>query len=80
MSSFNEYYQKNIAKQLRRYRLKYNLTQEKLSEILGKNIKYIGHIERCERQISNKTLMEIFEILRIQPKDFYNFDNYYSWK
>lgn len=53
MSSFEDYYYKNIAEQIRKYRLKNGLTQEELSDMLSKNLKYIGHIERCERKISN---------------------------
>ena len=50
MSSFEDYYYKNIAEQIRKYRLKNGLTQEELSDMLSKNLKYIGHIERCERK------------------------------
>ena len=62
MSSFEDYFYKNIAKQVRKYRLERGYTQEKLSEILSKNLKYIGHIERCERKISNTMLIKLLEI------------------
>ena len=42
MSSFEDYYYKNIAEQIRKYRLKNGLTQEELSDMLSKNLKYIG--------------------------------------
>ncbi len=79
MSSFEEYFYKNIAKQVRKYRLEKGYTQEQLSEILCKNLKYIGHIERCERKISNKMIIELLNILKIQTKEFYSFDEPYTW-
>ncbi len=79
MSSFEEYYKQNIGKQVRKYRLLNNLTQEKLSEILDKNSKYIGHIERGEREISTKSVVKLLQILKIQPHEFYFFDNKYKF-
>ena len=75
MSSFEDYYYKNVAKKIRFYRENNSLTQEELSDIIGKNIKYIGHIERCERYISNKMLIKLIEYFKIQPEDFFKFDD-----
>lgn len=80
MSSFENYFYENIAKKVKKYRLEHGLTQEELSEMLSKNIKYIGHIERCERQISNKAIIEFLDLLKIQPSEFYSFPNNYNWK
>ena len=79
MSTFNEYMQNNIALKIRKLRISRGYTQEELSYLLNKNMKYIGHIERCERQISNIGLCEIMEFFKIQPKDFYSFDKNYEW-
>ena len=79
MSSFKKYFYKNIAKQVRKKKKKKGYTQEQLSEILCKNLKYIGHIERCERKISNKMIIELLNILKIQTKEFYSFDEPYTW-
>lgn len=79
MSSFEDYFYKNIAKQVRKYRLERGYTQEKLSEILSKNLKYIGHIERCERKISNTMLIKLLDILKVQPVEFYSFNEQYKW-
>ncbi len=73
MSSFEQYFYKNVGKQLRYYRQLRGFTQEKLSEILGMNDKYIGHVERCERKISTKMLIQIMEFFQIKPRDFFNF-------
>lgn len=80
MSNFEDYFDTNIAKQVRKFRLIADLTQEELSLLLNKNIKYIGHIERGERKISRKGQMEIMDFLKIQPSDFYNFDDEYIWE
>lgn len=76
MSSFEKYFYKNIGAKIRFYREKYGLSQEDLSSILGKNIKYIGHIERCERYISNKMLIKLLELWKLQPEEFYKFPPY----
>lgn len=72
MSSFEEYYYRNIGKQIRKYRVERNISQEQLSEMLYKNLKYIGHIERCERKISNKVLIKILDMWEIQPSEIFS--------
>ena len=76
MSSFQEYYYKNVGNRIRMLRIQHGLTQEQLSELLLKNDKYIGHIERCERKISQKILIQILELFKISPSDFFNFEKY----
>lgn len=80
MSSYEDYYFRNIATQIRKYRIEKKLSQEQLSEMLGKNLKYIGHVERCERQISNKILIRLLDMWHLQPKEFFSFDSRYEWK
>ena len=71
MSNFkNETYVK-IAENLRKIRTEANLSQEKLSEILDVNSKFIGHVERCERCISLKKLIEIAEYFNVSVKYFF---------
>ena len=79
MSSFEEYYYRNIGKKIRQYRLKFNYTQEGLSQLLGLNEKYIGHVERFERYISNKVLISLLNIFKIQPSDFFDFEEKYKF-
>lgn len=79
MSNFEDYVYRNIAKQVKKYRLERGYTQEELSEMLSKNLKYIGHIERCERKISNSVIIQLLYILKIQPSEFYSFDELYEW-
>ncbi len=80
MNNFDEYFYKNIGLRIRKLRKDKNLTQEKLSEILGLNYKYIGHVERCERKISCKVLTQILKYFRVQPSDFFSFDLDYNWQ
>lgn len=71
MSNFkNETYAK-IAKNLRKLRTDSNVSQERLSEILDVNPKFIGHVERCERCISLKKLIKIAEYFNVDIKVFF---------
>ena len=63
MSSIQEETYRTIGKNVKKYRLANNISQEKLSEILNANSKFIGHVERFERYISLKKLIQISEIL-----------------
>ncbi len=80
MSSFEDYFYKGIAGKIREIRIEKGLTQEKLSEMLSKNEKYIGHIERCERKMSNTMIIKLLDLWKLQPNDFFNFPNPYIWK
>lgn len=79
MSSFTKYYCINVGRKIKQYRIMSGYTQEQLSEKLGMNLKYIGHIERFERTISTKNLIKLLEIFKIQPHDFFKFDEKYRW-
>ncbi len=80
MSSFGKYFYEQIGKKVRQYRIIRGLTQEQLSDILGLNDKYIGHIERCERHISVKTLTQVIDFFQVQPKEFFTFDTPFHWE
>ena len=47
--------------------------REKLSELLDANPKFIGHVERVERYISLKKLIQISQILDIPLYSFFKF-------
>ena len=72
MSSLNDETYRTIGKNVRKYRQKANISQEKLSEILDVNSKFIGHVERCERFISLKKLIEIAEYFNVPVKNFFD--------
>lgn len=79
MSSFREFFYENLGLQIRKFREKEGLTQEQLSEKLDKNYKYIGHIERHERDISLKVLVELMDQMHIQPEELCSFGKKYKW-
>lgn len=65
----------NLGKNIKKYRLQRNLSQEKLSELLEANSKFIGHVERVERYISLKKLIQISKILDVPIVSFFDFRN-----
>lgn len=65
----------NLGKNIRKYRLLKNLSQEKLSELLDTNSKFIGHIERVERYISLKKLIQLASILDVSLSSLFDFRN-----
>ena len=71
MSSLREKTYRTIGKNVRKYRRLANISQEKLSEILDVNSKFIGHVERFERFISLKKLIEIAEYFNVPVKNFF---------
>ena len=72
MSSLKEQTYRTIGKNVRKYRQQANISQEKLSEILDVNSKFIGHVERFERYISLKRLIEIAEYFDVPVKKFFD--------
>lgn len=79
MSTFEQYFYKQVGQQVRKYRQLRGLTQEKLSELLGLNDKYIGHVERCERKMSYKVLIQLLDFFQVNPQEFFDFDELYVW-
>lgn len=63
-----------IGQNIRKYRLAKKMSQEKLSERLDANSKFIGHVERVERYISLKKLIQISQILEIPLYKFFEFE------
>ncbi len=71
MSSLQEQTYRTIGRNVRKYRQLANISQEKLSEILDVNSKFIGHVERFERYISLKKLIQIAEYFNVPVKNFF---------
>ena len=71
MSSIQEETYRTIGNNLKKYRLANNISQEKLSEILNVNSKFIGHVERFERFISLRKLIELAEYFNVPVKNFF---------
>ena len=60
-----------IAKEVRSRRKKMGLSQEELAFRSELNPKYIGMIERAERNITAKKLSQIVEVLETTLSDFF---------
>lgn len=71
--NFEESIYSNLGKNIRKYRLAKGFSQEKLSEILETNSKFIGHVERVERYISLKKLIQLSRILDVPMKMLFDF-------
>lgn len=69
MSNVNDNIYNVIGKNIKKYRLSKGLSQERLSEIIGANSKFIGHVERFERYISLKKIIEIANFFDIPVKN-----------
>ncbi len=65
---------KKLGLNIKKYRIKKQLSQEKLSELLDANPKFIGHIERVERYISLKKLIQLSIILDVSLEQLFRFD------
>lgn len=64
-----------LGKNIKKYRLAKKISQEKLSELLNANSKFIGHVERVERFISLKKLIQISKILDVPLCSLFDFRN-----
>lgn len=56
-----------FAKNVRRYRIENNLSQEKLAELAGLHRTYISAVEREQRNISLSNIQHIANALKIEP-------------
>ncbi len=65
----------NISKNIRKHRLKADLSLESLSLCADLSIAYVGKIERCERFPTIDTLYKICEVLNISIFDLLISDN-----
>ena len=71
MSSYSDEVYKSIGMNLRQIRTQKGISQEKLSEILDVNSKFIGHVERFERYISLKRLIQLAEYFKVDVDYFF---------
>lgn len=71
MTNLQEETYRTIGKNVKKFRLEANLSQESLSDILNVNSKFVGHVERFERYISLKKLIEMAEYFNKPVKAFF---------
>ncbi len=70
----NENVYKSIGKNIKRYRLKKNLTQQMLADKIGKGINFVGKIEIGFSKPSLNTIIDISKALNIPLKNLFEFD------
>jgi transcriptional regulator with XRE-family HTH domain len=58
-----------LGLRIKALRLRQELTQEALGERAGLNYKYLGAIERGERNLSLKQLLKIAQALEVEPHE-----------
>lgn len=64
-----------FGKQVKKYRLQSNLSQEKLAEIAGLHRTYISSVERGERSISLANIEKLANALNIKTYCLFDFDS-----
>ena len=63
-----------LGKNLKKYRIESNLTQEQLAEIVGIHPTYVGKLEAGKNNPSVKMLFRISRALRIKLANIFDFD------
>jgi transcriptional regulator with XRE-family HTH domain len=66
--------QETIGNNLKYYRYKSGLSQEKFYESLGLNPKYYASVERGEVNVTVEFLSQLAKILKIDIREFFNPD------
>ena len=64
----------NLGENIKKYRLKANLTQEQLAEIVGIHPTYVGKLEGGKNNPSVKMVYKITRALKIKFCDIFDFD------
>ena len=59
----------NLSINLKYYRYKYNLSQEKFAEVIGSNLAYVNQLENCLRKPTIDMLDKISKNLNKYDKD-----------
>ncbi len=64
----------NFGKNLKKYRLESNLTQEKLAELVGIHPTYVGKLETGKSNPSVKMLFRLTRAMKIKLPELFDFD------
>jgi len=67
-----------LSNNLKRCRLKLNLSQTALAEKLGISTNFISDIERCKTWISPHTLVKLATALEVEPYELFKPDALFS--
>ncbi len=64
-------YHKIIAKNIKNFRLKAKISQEKMAEKLNCSREFISRVENCKERISLNMLLKISELFKINPSSLF---------
>lgn len=64
----------NLGKNLKKYRLNCNMTQEQLAEKIRINPTYVGKLEAGKNNPSVKMLFKISRAMNVKLSDIFDFD------
>ena len=65
-----------VADNIRGFRHKLDLSQEKLAEHADLHRNYVGYIERCERNVAIESIDKLAKALKVKPHVLF-FENAY---
>lgn len=62
-----------LAEKIQRFRRERGMTQEELSEKIGRNSSYIAYVETHRRGLSLPVVYKLARVLKIKLKDLFDF-------
>jgi transcriptional regulator with XRE-family HTH domain len=71
MSVFMTVIMSTFGKRVRQLRLKKKLSQERLAELAGLHITFVGAIERGKRNLSLVTIVKLAKALKVKPGELF---------
>ena len=63
----------SLGKQIKKYRIAKDLSQEQLAEKIGIAVNNYGKIERGQNFVTAETLEKIVKTLEVSPRDLFDF-------
>ena len=64
---------KQFGKRLRELREERGTSQQALADAISKSLQSVGNLERGKHWPSHQTVEKILKVLKVKPKDLFNF-------
>ena len=71
MSTFMVVILSTFGKRMRQLRLRKKLSQERLAELAGLHVTFVGAIERGRRNLSLVTIVKLAKALKVKPGELF---------
>ena len=71
MSTFMAVIMSTFGKRVRQLRLKKKLSQERLADLAGLHVTFVGAIERGKRNLSLVTIVKLAKALKVKPGELF---------